>query len=400
MKVKELYEKKNNGLFGAIGTVLNQTWYTSDFAKWLNFDYFKVYSALKEVYDDTLLQQDGENVFDADGYQVYDGSGNIIVYMDDSLSRFENIANIIVSRYGSKWITTYNTFIESYDPSELESFTEKESPDIIRTKNGNVSQQGNNSLTSSSDLVHGLKTSKTTSGSLKTENNLTDTITHNTSNDVVGSSTNTVNGTTSDIGKVTNGGTLKTDSSNTSDTSTSVNQTSTSTMNNQVYGFGSVDVPIDQTRTTDHRTLTGAKTDNATGVTGSGTQTVTDTRTVDSTLDRTTESTTTISNTTGTKITGTETTAKTGNITTTDSGTDAVDYSGTDRTTSENIGSSSETETHSDTERESGTRERTYKRTGGDYVKRASDYLTFRQNILAVMIMQDVDKVLTIPLYL
>lgn len=130
MKIKEYYVYKDAGLFGRIREILNATWFDADYARDLNFDYFRIRSGEKECALDPMVVNGSDYVYDADGNQVY-AFGHPVVA--DEPDRFRDIARVIVMRYGSKWKTTYDTFVSQYDPLQEALLTDTETPDITRT---------------------------------------------------------------------------------------------------------------------------------------------------------------------------------------------------------------------------------------------------------------------------
>lgn len=133
MKLKTIYNKTNNGLFGYIKALLDVEWFTDSKAKYLNTYYFLGHSGMKtlspfinDVINEHATIDDNENNVVKD----YD----IEVLSDDSLNNaFSLIAQIIVDTYKTKWTDTYEALTLKYDLERESTSSKTETPDTKTT---------------------------------------------------------------------------------------------------------------------------------------------------------------------------------------------------------------------------------------------------------------------------
>lgn len=134
MKLKTLYNKTNNGLFGAIASILNASWFDDTKAKTLNTYYFLGHSGNKTLspFMSNIIDENG--VID-DNERLVVKEYDIEVLSDDSLTNTNNLlASIIVDTYGSKWIDLYEALTLKYDLERIDETTKIETPNIQNTK--------------------------------------------------------------------------------------------------------------------------------------------------------------------------------------------------------------------------------------------------------------------------
>ncbi len=133
MKLKTIYSKTNNGLFGYIKALLDVSWFNDDKAKYLNTYYFLGHSGNKKLspfIDDVITEY---STID-DNKRLVLKDYDIEVLSDDSLDNaYSLIAQIIVDTYKTKWLDTYEALTLKYDLERESSLSKTETPNITDT---------------------------------------------------------------------------------------------------------------------------------------------------------------------------------------------------------------------------------------------------------------------------